>query len=109
MNSHYNPNPLAYPNPNSNQVALALALSFVNMGLRSLVVRADTLHRLLERLKDKLPVWMRPREAGGGGGDPSDRRHTYICMHPFLPPHTSLTPPSNLPQTPSVVSALVAL
>ena len=90
-------------------MALALALSFVNMGLRALVVRADTLHRLLERLKDKLPVWMRPREAGGGGGDPSDRRHTYICMHPFLPPHTSLTPPSNLPQTPSVVSALVAL
>ena len=78
-------------------MALALALSFVNMGLRALVVRADTLHRLLERLKDKLPVWMRPREASGGG-DPNDRRHTYIyiCMHAtFTPPHlhhTSLVP-----------------
>ena len=61
-------------------MALALALSFVNMGLRALVVHADTLHRLLERLKDKLPVWMRPREASGGG-DPNDRRHIYIYIH----------------------------
>ena len=33
-------------------------------------MRADTLHRLLERLKDKLPAWMRPREAGAGVGSP---------------------------------------
>ena len=61
---------LALPQP--YQVVLALALSFVNMGLRALVVRAETLQRLLERLKDRLPEWMRPPEAAG---DPH-ARHT---------------------------------
>ena len=75
-------------------MVLALALSFVNMGMRALVVRADTLQRLLERLKDRrpnhnpnpkpnpnpnpnpipflrLPEWMRPPEAAG---DPHARQ-----------------------------------
>ena len=58
-------------------ITLLLALSYVNIGLRALVVRADALNRWLERLKEhrKLPVWLRPREAGGA--DERDRARPH--------------------------------